>query len=337
MNNSTLPATRTALIGVATALTALAVAACSGPTNVISPVGPVAGAQAVHRDTSPSQTPYPFTYQTIDDPSSPDFTRVTGINSLGKIVGYWGSGSQSDPAHGFDAASPYTKFTALNYPGAVNTFPSGLSTNNLIAGYFLDDFTGEHTWGFMQNHGIWTLYKDHMTPKGPSSVCELLAVNNSTTAVGFYTDSYGINHPFELAVPKFHNFKPPGFVSSEATGINLRGDVTGTGSTASGNEGWLLRNGTYYDIAYPGATATSVLSLSWQDQVVGSYVDSKGTHGFVLSSSWSYGNRYWQSIDEPKAAGTTVVTGINNHHEIVGWYIDADGHTNGFAATIPRN
>ena len=82
------------------------------------------------------------------------------------------------------------------------------------------------------------------------------------------------------------------------------------------------------------ATATIANSLNWQDQVVGQYQDANGNiHGFLLDNPTSGGGaQHWQSIDEPNAAGATVVTGINNHKEITGWYVDKNGHVNGFIA-----
>ena len=66
--------------------------------------------------------------------------------------------------------------------------------------------------------------------------------------------------------------------------------------------------------------------------LVGSYVNSSGTHGFIVRNGG--GNPQWQTIDEPNAHGFTVVTGMNNHHVICGWYIDASHHTHGFVGTL---
>jgi hypothetical protein len=325
-------------------LSAAAIAACSAP----SPVGPsvpsssvgLGGAATynpnepkVNRDSTASPTPFPFQFATINDPESSTFNRASAINELGRIVGYYGSGSPSDPSHGYLSAPPYTKFRTQNYPGAVNTVMTTMSTDHLRAGYFLD--SRNDTWGFVEDRGIWTLYKD-LKAKGLGFVDEILGINGSNIAVGFYTDTYGDDQPYELVVTQneYTILKPPGAKSAIATGINLRGDISGTETLANGQtEGWKLRGGVYTQLSYPGSTSTQALGLDFEEDVVGSYVDSAGaTHGFVLTNP--DGHQYWQSVDEPNAAGTTVINCINSKHAIVGWYVDAHGNTNGFMATV---
>jgi hypothetical protein len=208
-----------------------------------------------------------------------------------------------------------------------------MSTDHLRAGYFLD--SRNDTWGFVEDRGIWTLYKD-LKAKGLGFVDEILGINGSNIAVGFYTDTYGDDQPYELVVTQneYTILKPPGAKSAIATGINLRGDISGTETLANGQtEGWKLRGGVYTQLSYPGSTSTQALGLDFEEDVVGSYVDSAGaTHGFVLTNP--DGHQYWQSVDEPNAAGTTVINCINSKHAIVGWYVDAHGNTNGFMATV---
>ncbi len=289
----------------------------------------------VRIDTGPSPTPYPFQFVTINDPASGTFTRVLGIDDLGQVVGYYGSGTQSDPSHGFSSLPPYTQFRTLNFSLAVNTVVTSLNNTRIIAGYFVDNSQGHHTFGFMRNRGIWTYYKNFKTPKGPESVNELLGVNDYDVAVGFYKDSYGNDMPYELANGHYEGLHPPGAVSAMATGINKPGDITGAETLASGDtEGWLLRNGTYSQLSYPGASNTQAFAINHDAVVVGSYVDGAGTHGFILTKAGNPSGQSWQSIDEPDAAGTTVVTSINDHDAISGWYVDASGNTDGFAATI---
>ncbi|HYL27745.1 MAG TPA: hypothetical protein VEW74_07905, partial [Candidatus Nitrosotalea sp.] len=79
-------------------------------------------------------------------------------------------------------------------------------------------------------------------------------------------------------------------------------------------------------------TDTEALAVNWQDQIVGSYIDSLGaTHAFVLTNPLNQPN--WQSVDEPKALGLTVLTSIQDHDYMVGYYLDGSGKINGFLAT----
>ncbi len=317
------------------ALTAFAIAACNGPGATVPSSGALPASSIAKRTAKPSPTPYQFNFTTLDDPGSASYTRIMGIDELAQVVGTYGSGTASDPSHGFSSEVPYTKFRNLDYPSAPDTVATAMSSNEIFVGYFLDDSSGHHTWGFIRNKGVWTQYKDPKTPKGPGSINEFLGVNDASEVVGFYVNSYGSDQAYELASNHFHPLDPPGAVSATANGINLRGTIVGCETLASGTvEGWLLQNRGYTQLAYPGASSTQAFALDYQNQVVGSYVDAKGTHGFILTDPVSPSQRYWQTIDEPDAAGTTVVTSINSHHAISGWYIDENGNTDGFVATL---
>jgi hypothetical protein len=41
----------------------------------------------------------------------------------------------------------------------------------------------------------------------------------------------------------------------------------------------------------------------------------------------------WQSIDDPNGVGTTTVNGLNDSANLVGFYVDSAGNTDGFLAT----
>ena len=42
---------------------------------------------------------------------------------------------------------------------------------------------------------------------------------------------------------------------------------------------------------------------------------------------------HWQSIDDPNGVGSTLVNGINAAGDLVGFYTDAAGNTDGMLAT----
>lgn len=325
------------LAGLAIGLTALAIAACNGTNSAPSSASALpARIESQLGIPKPSPTPYKFIYATLNDPASTTFNRVEGIDELGQVVGYYGSGTASDPSRGYSSLVPYTKFHEINYPSAVDTIPTSLNNTRIDAGYFLDASKGKHTWGFMKDRGIWSQYKNFKTPKGPGSVNELLGVNDDDIAVGFYIDAYGDDKPFELSENSYHSLNVPGAISATANGINQRGDIAGTETLASGaTVGWLLRSGTYTQFAYKNAKQTHALGINFEEQIVGFYVDGNGTHGFILTNAPSPNQQFWQSVDEPDAAGTTVIQAMNLHHTICGYYVDAYGNTNGFIATAP--
>jgi probable HAF family extracellular repeat protein len=76
---------------------------------------------------------------------------------------------------------------------------------------------------------------------------------------------------------------------------------------------FVLAQGTYTQIDYPGASATFGQSINTVGDVVGTYNDSSGnTHGFLLS------NGVYTSIDYPGATQGTYTAAINDKGQIVG-------------------
>ena len=50
-------------------------------------------------------------------------------------------------------------------------------------------------------------------------------------------------------------------------------------------------------------------------------------HGFVFQHG------HFVTIDDPNGIGTTTVNGVNNAGQIVGFYVDSAGNTDGFLGT----
>src|SRR6266480_3917947 len=76
-------------------------------------------------------------------------------------------------------------------------------------------------------------------------------------------------------------------------------------------------------IDVPGASATFALGINNAGQIVGTYEDDTGFHGFTASGD------HFTTIEVP---GTTFTqaSGINNHGQIVGNHTDADGAAHGY-------
>jgi hypothetical protein len=323
-------------------IVALGLVACNG-SGALSPAGtlPATARTGAVPAANPSPTPYWFTFQTVDRPGA-TFNRVTGIDDALQITGYEGSGTPSDPAESYRAKAPYTakQFLKVIYPEASDTFAMGLGNDYVCVGYFVSSVIGEHTYGFVRSHGIYSFYANPDTPKGPKTVNELLGVNDYDAAVGFYTDGSGKNHAYELYVNQgsYTPLKPSGFTSTEAAGINDPGSIVGFGVRTDGSTaGWIYLDGAFSDITYPNAKSTEALGINYQNQVSGEYTDSAGvTHGFVVTNV-THPDPIWQSVDEPNASGTTVINSMNDRHAIAGWYVDSAGTTNGFTATVDIN
>ncbi|MFZ0682218.1 MAG: hypothetical protein WAM84_04970 [Candidatus Cybelea sp.] len=329
MSFTCLPMQQRFAAAIVVALALPAISACAGSSLASAPLP--SGASAAHaRIIEASGSGY--TFQTVNDPADPT-TEVLGINNLNKLCGYYG-----DPNVGFVTRNSYANFTKEVFPGAQDTVVTSINNQHTIAGWYTAAKLG--TKGFTEWNGIWTNYKDnHERNIGANQVTKLLGLSDGGLAVGYYVDG-GVDHAIllYLATGKFKDIDPPGATSSEATGINGKGDIVGWLTLASGvTEGWLLKGGQFTLFQYPAALETQPTALDWTDDIVGSYEDaSSNTHGFVLNNPLT--SQVWTEIDDPSASGgETVVASINNHHTLAGYYQAPSGSINGFVATSGRS
>ncbi len=87
----------------------------------------------------------------------------------------------------------------------------------------------------------------------------------------------------------------------------------------------VAQNYTYVNIDYPGGQFSSPEAVNDHGQVVGSYQDSAGIHGFYYDGST------YTSLDFPGNSGGTLAEGINNSGVISGEYLTNQGtETHGF-------
>jgi hypothetical protein len=272
-------------------------------------------------------------FSTIDDADDPSFNELLGINNEGKASGYYGDGSAGHPSIGYVVYPPYLQLSFRNeeYPGASGTVVTSLNNKHQFAGYYADN--GGAIFGFIQTNGLWSKYR-HPGAKGRGSKTELLGINDLGYAVGIYSAASAAG-AFELDEATAHfSAVTPGKSASkvQATGINGAGDICGYYTTATGKiVGFLLRQGTYHVFSYPGSSDTRALGITLQDRIVGSYFASGVRHAFLLTDPLRQGGT-WESFDDPSAVGKTVATSINVHNDVVGYYVDASGNTNGFVA-----
>ena len=120
-----------------------------------------------------------------------------------------------------------------------------------------------------------------------------------------------------------------------ATGISKGGYIVGFATDAAGTtSSWMLApGGQLTTFQFPGGSDTQAFGINPQKQIVGSYLDGNGVqHGFVLTNPQGP-KSHWQSIDDPNGIGSTVVNGINGAGDLVGFYTDAAGNTDGMLAT----
>jgi hypothetical protein len=131
----------------------------------------------------------------------------------------------------------------------------------------------------------------------------------------------------QLSTYTFSTISVPGAVATAAYGVNDSGQIVGAYTNtpyqggedypfewASDTQGFLDTNGHFQTIDVPKATWTIPLDINDYGEIVGLFLNSTGVHGFADV------NGTYTTIDDPKGGGTTVVTGVNNNDQIIGFY-----------------
>jgi uncharacterized membrane protein len=80
----------------------------------------------------------------------------------------------------------------------------------------------------------------------------------------------------------YHTIVVPGATSTEASGINLEGEIVGSFADSSFiTHGFLLDRGNFTAIDVPGSSVTEAAGINPRGDIVGTFIDG-GIHGFVL-------------------------------------------------------
>jgi probable HAF family extracellular repeat protein len=276
-------------------------------------------------------------------------TLPSGINNAGWIVGTCAhEQSVNDTEEGFllrDGA--YTQISPPQNISSLGVFDSdlgGVNDNGVIVG----------TWGDNKSHP--NLSKDHCflrdkdghyksfdVPYDTVGFPDCNGINNGGDTVGIYTDSNG-NHGWlrKGSMISKLDVSGAGFSGAfytEAYGINKDGDIVGSyQDAASHTRGFLLHNGQYRKIDFPGLSTpnTDAYGINDEGDIVGSYTDSSATdHGFVRRDD-EYTTVDVPVSDIPDAYETNKVTGINNRGCMVGVYTSGgvNGPEYGFKAGL---
>jgi hypothetical protein len=289
----------------------------------------------------PSQTTYNYT--TVINRHDTTFNQLLGINNHNVISGYFGSGAQGHPNQGYLTSTAAANaglmdlgFLPENAPDSVQTQVTGLNDNGVTVGFWsdmnnLDPATNN-------NYGFYTIGGRALTVNFPTKnnstppVNQLLGVNDSNIAAGFYNDANGNSHgyTYDITTRRFHEVRIPGATSVTAAAINNRNDIAGFETDSNGNvDGYLLtRTGHLTVLDAPGATETEATGVNDHREVVGFYMAGGNTYGFT----WTAQNGF-QTINDPNGIGTTTVNGVNDAGDLVGFYTDSNNNVDGMLAT----
>ena len=219
-------------------------------------------------------------FSTIDYPNA-SATAARGINARGDIVGRI-LGSSGDE-HGFLLRDG--NFSQLDYPRASKTTARGINNAGDITGRHFNSAGNES--GFILKDGAFY----NVRVPGSCSTDVWMAMDNGQVLVGdFCTNSdNGIHGYVRNTLGDFQTIDFPGAGApcSAPRWINERGDIVGVYANSLNEcyafqlHGFLLTQGQFTAIDFPGAAFTQVLGISDDGEVVGQFTNPKGdTHGF---------------------------------------------------------
>jgi len=277
-----------------------------------------------------------WSFSKLNDSNDPTFNQLLGINNRGQIAGYFGSGAAGHPNKGYVLSlGGFSSFTNENFPGGVQTQVIGINDTGVSVGFWSAQNTSSMTnnnFGFYDWHGQFHNVNFPTRNMANPPVNQLLGVNDSDIAVGFFTGSKGNSHAYEYSIRGgwFHRIHVPGAMSSTASGINNHGDIAGFYTGRGGVvRGFLLgAHGHLYRLSVPGASSTMAFGVNDNREVVGTYMVGTGSNaksfGFIWSRDFGF-----RTINDPHGRGATTLNGINDAGALVGFYTDAKGNTDG--------
>ena len=156
-------------------------------------------------------------------------------------------------------------------------------------------------------------------------------ISNLGTAVGFTIANDGTTftnftaNPLKTTRARLVNIN--GSTTAMAFGINSAGTVVGT--DGHGDAFSLNRHGVLKTFIPPGGTSATAFGINDRVNIVGQFVTSTATPGFVLV----HGGTSFLTINAPSGPNIVNAQGINNKGLVVGFYVGTDGQDHGFTAS----
>ena len=201
--------------------------------------------------------------------------------------------------------------------------------------------------GLDANYGFWTnnphVFTSVQDPKTPPATKalptnQLLGINDSGIAVGFYVSANGNSHgyTFNTNTAKFSApINVPGAVSTTTAGDQQRRRHRGVLHEQRRPDVFRLlgQGGTFTTLNDPGMVSTQLFGINNNGLLVGDAVGPKGgMFGVTFNDVTDTWQKYHVGID-PNGLFATTFNGVNDHGDIVGFYVNKSGNTIGLLAT----
>jgi uncharacterized membrane protein len=260
-----------------------------------------------------------FDFKTIQVPGATR-TVASGIDDAGQIVGYYNDSAGT--AHGFVLRDD--KFATIDFPGAAFTEARGIGTRGEIVGtYRMASEPALNFHGFLRTHDgrfVPIDYSQHT-----STIAQRILPDG--TILGCRHDNdFGASMKGVVIRAK-GNTETNAFASMHNGATPDLRRIAGLYNYAPGERSaaYVIDDGDFKPLVVPGSIGTSAWDVNPAGHVVGSYRDSMGVHGFILTADG------FVTLNVPKAAMTRAF-GINAIGAVVGSF-DTGGRTYGLLAT----
>jgi probable HAF family extracellular repeat protein len=226
-------------------------------------------------------------------------------------------------------------FTTIDFPGAPQTVLNNINAPGQIVGFYGPGTVniGVPAHGFLLDKGTFS------TIDFPGANYTVPSASNPRgEIVGFYLDSGGLYHGFVLNRGTYTSVDAP-FPGAAGTTLlgpfNPQGQIVGLYTAPSGLLGGFLLEGGVFTLLpqFPGSISTTPNGINASGDITGIWMPDRNTlHSFLLVRG------SFTRLEDPEAGNctgavyctTTFVTAINDHDQIVGWFVKDDGTTHGF-------
>ena len=86
----------------------------------------------------------------------------------------------------------------------------------------------------------------------------------------------------------------------------------------------------------PGASMTQAFGVNDRDEVVGAYTTGSGSSAKTYGFTWTR-RMGFRTVNDPMGVGSTLINGVNDAGDLVGFYNDAAGNTHGLLWAADRH
>ena len=258
---------------------------------------------------------------------------TAGVNKAGHAVGGYGPyvNANTPSNHGFLLKG--TKFTTIDYPGAVFTQPNAINDAGVIVGGWGTSLYSKDTHGFKL---VGTTLTSIDYP-GATDGTGALGINKHGDIVGGWFDA-STEHGFLLSKGVFTTIDVPGAFYTVAWGINSAGDIVGWyGASFSESHGFIYSKGTFTALDYPGYSQNYVADINDSGLIAGGYGDAVTINGVLYQweHSYIYKSGVFTTFDAPFGPpAATQIWHLNNDGVISGYYADTSSTVYGFEAVV---